>query len=421
MKHTKRFLTLGSALVCGAALTPSVHPGGLSLYEIATPDVGLASAGYAARAQDASTLFRNPAGMSLLPGSQFQLGAQLIYGSVEFTPDDGTGPLLGTGSGGNAVGALPAGSLFFTHTLSERFSVGLGVFSYFGLSQEYDADWVGRYYIQKGDLLGLSFMPAVSYKVTDWLSVGAGLNAMYGYLDTQIAVRTLVPGDGQMSVSDETWGFGANVGLLFTLAEGSRLGVTYLSAVDLDFDDRPSFSNLGPLGGAIFANPPRVDLGMTVPQSVMVSLYQELNAKWAVLANVGWQNWNEFGYVEVAVDSATPTSLTAELNYRDTWHTAVGAQYRASEDWLLSAGFAYDSSAVSDSNRTVHLPMGETYRFGLGAQWQVSSAITLGAAYALGWIGDMPVRQESLYRGQLSGSYDDARFSFFTANMTWRF
>jgi long-chain fatty acid transport protein len=383
--------------------------------------VGLASAGYAARAQDPSTLFTNPAGMTRLDGSQFQAGAQLLYGNVEFSADSGTGPLLGTDSGGNAVGALPAGSLFFTQALSERFSVGVGVLSYFGLAQDYDDNWVGRYYLQEGDLLGLSLMPAVSFKATDWLSIGAGLNAMYGIMDTQVAVRTLGPTDGQLNLSDEAWGFGANVGLLFTLAEGSRLGVTYLSPVELDFSARPSFSNLGALGGAIFANPPQLDLGVTVPQSVMVSLYHELSSKWAVLANGGWQNWNQFGYVEVGVDSSTPFSLTKELDYQDTWHTAVGAQYRVSEDWLLSAGFAYDSSAVSDANRTVALPMGETYRFGLGAQWQVSPAISLGAAYELAWLGNLPVSQDSLYRGRLSGAYEDARFSFFTANLTWRF
>jgi len=145
MKRINRLITIGSALACGAALTPSAYSGGIILYEIATPDVGLASAGYAARAQDPSTLFTNPAGMSRLPGSQFQVGAQLIYGNVEFSPDAGTGPLLGSDSGGNAVGAMPAASLFFTHALSERFTVGVGLCSYFGLAQEYDDNWVGRY------------------------------------------------------------------------------------------------------------------------------------------------------------------------------------------------------------------------------------------------------------------------------------
>ncbi|MEJ0091147.1 MAG: hypothetical protein WDM80_15565 [Limisphaerales bacterium] len=52
-----------AVILTGAMLVPqAVFAGGLSLYEIGTPDVGLASAGYAARAQDASTLYKNPAG-----------------------------------------------------------------------------------------------------------------------------------------------------------------------------------------------------------------------------------------------------------------------------------------------------------------------------------------------------------------------
>ena len=55
MKRSNRLLTIGSALTCGAALTISAYAGGIMLYEIATPDVGPASAGCAARAQDPST------------------------------------------------------------------------------------------------------------------------------------------------------------------------------------------------------------------------------------------------------------------------------------------------------------------------------------------------------------------------------
>ncbi len=421
MNSRSTLTILGSALAGGAALMPSAQAGGIILYEIATPDVGLAGAGYAARAQDASTVFSNPAGMSLLEGSQFQGGLQLTYGSVEFSPDANTGPLLGDDAGDNAVGALPAGSLFFTHALSDRFTVGFGAFSYFGLALDYGDDWVGRYYVQNDALLGLSFMPAVSYQATDWLSIGAGLNAMYGYMSAETAVRTGGAGDGQLELNDETWGFGANAGLLITPSEGTRFGITYLSPVKLDFEDRPSFSNLGPLGDAIFTNPPQLDLGVTVPQSVMLSVYHELSPKWAILANLGWQNWEQFGKVDVGVDSTNPQDLTADLDYQDTWHGAIGAQFRASAAWLLSAGAAYDSAAVEDQDRTLGLPMGEAYRFGLGAQWQLSEAVALGAAYEFMWVGDMPVTQESVYRGRVSGSFEDSWFSFFTANLTWNF
>ncbi len=153
----------------------------------------------------------------------------------------------------------------------------------------------------------------------------------------------------------------------------------------------------------------------------LVGAYHELNPKWAILANVGWQNWHQFGRLDVGVNSDDPQSLTKDLDYQDTWHGAIGAQYRASEQWLLSAGVAYDSSAVEDLDRTVALPMGEAYRIGLGAQWQVSQAISLGAAYEFMWAGDMPVTQDSVYRGRVSGSFEDSWFSFVAINLTWKF
>src|SRR5215813_5816116 len=131
MKTTTKLTT--TALAC-TALFPSVaRAGGLDLYEIATPDIGLASAGWAARAQDASTLFKNPAGMSLLDASQFQGGLQLTYGSVTFSPNGNTSARLGTDDGGNGVGAWPAVGLFYVHDLGEKWRVGIGLCSYFGL------------------------------------------------------------------------------------------------------------------------------------------------------------------------------------------------------------------------------------------------------------------------------------------------
>lgn len=423
MKFRNPSTVFAAALVSGVVGSLSTHAGGISLYEIATPDVGLASAGYAARAQDASTVFKNPAGMSLLAGAQFQGGLQLTYGDVEFSKDPAsTGPLLrNDGDGGNAVGALPAGGLFFVQPLSDRFAVGLGALSYFGLVEQYDDQWVGRYYVQNGALLGMSLMPSLSFKATDWLSIGAGLNAMYGYMDTEVAVRVPGQSDGLLKLKDEAWGFGANVGVLIQPTSSTRFGITYLSPVDLGFSDRPSVSGVGGVLGTLLQNFPQLDLGVTVPQSVMFSLYHELSQRWAVMANVGWQNWNQFGKVDVGVDSANPTSLTKSLNYQDTWHGAIGAQYRASEKWTLSGGVAYDSSAVDDAERTLSLPMGEAWRFGLGARWQASEKVNLGAAYEFMWGGDMPVVQDSTYRGKVAGSFNDAWFSFFAVDLTWRF
>lgn len=421
MKLCTRFTLAAVAVACAFAATRSAQAGGIMLYEIATPDAGLASAGYASRADDASTLFKNPAGMSQLQGTQVQGGLQALYGSVTFTPNASTSPLLGGDDGGNAVGWLPGASLFVVTPIGEKVRVGFGTLSYFGLAEDYNDNWVGRYYVQESALLGMSLLPSISYEATDWVSIGAGLNAMYGYLDTQMAVNNagIAAPDGQMSLKDRTWGFGANVGLLFKAGEKTRIGVTYLSALNLDFSDTPTFTGAGP------ANAPRLDLGTKVPQSAMLSVHHSLNEKWALMADFGWQDWSQFGYVQAGVEGGATTTLN--LQYQDTWHGALGAQYRPSDKWTLSGGAAFDSSAVTSANRTVTLPMGQTWRFGLGAQYQLSKSVNIGAACTFMWAGDMSVNQTSALpvlaggRGDVSGSFDNAWFTVANLNLTWKF
>jgi len=398
-----------------------VQAGGIILYEIASPDIGYASAGYSSRAEDASIVYRNPAGMNQLEGVQLSGGVQAIYGGVQFSPDAGTSATLGGNDGGNAIGWLPGASLFVVAPLDEDWRLGFGMLSYFGLAEDYDDNWVGRYYVQDSTLLGLSLMPTVSYEAADWISIGVGLNAMYGYLKNDTAVNNVLGPDGQMSLKDTTWGFGANVGMLFTVDDQTRIGVNYLSPVDLNFSDTPSFSGLGPGLSLILANPRNLNLKITVPQSVMVSIFHALNEKWAIMADAGWQDWSEFGYVEAGVENGGVSTLN--LKFQDTWHLALGAQYQASKQLRLTGGVAYDSSAVDDQNRSVVLPIGETWRFGSGAQYVLNENLTLGADFTLMWMGDMSVSQGSptSRRGLVQGSYDNAFFTIFNLNASYRF
>lgn len=421
MKNFKIFSPVALIIGAGFFAPQSVLAGGLGLYEISTGDVGLASAGSAAAALDASTLFKNPAGMSRLEGGQLNSSLQVLYGNAQFSGNSATSP---GGNGNNAIGVLPGASLFITYPVTEKLTVGFGTFSYFGLAEDYGNKWAGRYYIEKGTLLGMTLMPAASLKVNEWLAVGAGLNAMYGYLDGQTAVNNLSPSDGQMKIKDSTWGFGGNAGIMIQPVEGTRIGVDYLSQVDLNFSDKPSFKNLGPGLGALLANPPRLDLGMTVPQSVMVGVYQVINTNWAVMADVGWQDWSQFSEVSIGVNSATPGNskdLTSNLNLNDTWHGAIGLEYKYSEQWRFTGGFAYDTSAVSDKNRSVALPVAAAYRYGLGAFYKLNKSVDLGAAYELAWSGDVSVNQSTAYRGTVSGTYNNLCFQFVSLNLNWHF
>ena len=125
MKRSKLFRGICLVFLLTALAGGSAHAGGISLYEFGSPDVGLAAAGYAARAQDASTVFTNPAGMSRLEKSQVLGGLQALYANLEFSPNSAT--TTSGSDGGNAVGWLPGGSLFVVQKLNPDWSVGFGV------------------------------------------------------------------------------------------------------------------------------------------------------------------------------------------------------------------------------------------------------------------------------------------------------
>ncbi|MEE4602844.1 MAG: outer membrane protein transport protein, partial [Desulfobacteraceae bacterium] len=207
-----------------------------------TGDGNCAAAGWAARAQDATTVFTNPAGMTRLDKSELLVGIQPLYLRAEFSPDSST---TTSGPDGDASTWLPAGGLYYVHNLMPKLKIGLSTVGYFGLGLEYENDWVRRYYIQEIKLQALGIQPAVAYQVTDWLSLGAGVVALYGVLDQKAAVNNIGPNqdDGRLKIEDDDWTYQVNLGVLVEPRKGTRFGLTYLSEGDLEFKDEPDFSN----------------------------------------------------------------------------------------------------------------------------------------------------------------------------------
>jgi long-chain fatty acid transport protein len=399
--------------------------GGIILYEIGSDNAGLANAGAAARAQGPSTIASNPAGMGYLPGTQITGGLQVLYGDLTFDRDSNTN-VSGSGSG-NALDPMPGASFFISHELDDHWSVGFGQYGDFGLAVDYDNEWSGRYFAQDASLLGLSLVPSVAYRFNEQWSVGLGVRVMYGMLQAQTAIDRAPlgltdRGDGQFKYKDQDWGVGANVGLIFAPQPGTRIGLTYTSKIDLEFEDGLDVKGDGRLLERV--NGTNTQLDMTVPQTVTLSLFQQLDRQWALLASANWQDWSEFGDIAVQVDTTAfgSQSRTVDAGFKDTWHLSLGAQYQATEQLLWNVGVAYDSSAVSDSNRTFTVPMGESWRIATGATYALDKDTDLNVSWAMVWLGEMPVEQTKSVSGtRTSGEFDNAWIQALTANMTWRF
>jgi len=399
---------------------------GLMFYEQGTPDVGLASAGQGARAQDASAVFTNPAGMTQLKDTQLLIGAEPLFGNFTFSPNAKTS-LKGT-NGGNASVPLPNGSFFYVYSLSSKLKLGYGSYAYFGAPLEYNLNWVGRYYLQGATMLGVSFQPALAFRAADWLSIGGGPDVMMGFLRAKAGLNNLNPnlGDGQVRYQNYTVNVGGNVGILLTPRDGTRIGIDYLTPIDLNFSDAPHFVGLSPLVTRAISNDklrsPKTNLGMQVPQQLMADIYQKVTERLALLGSVGWQNWTQFGLVDISIDTANPKSLSKNLHFQDTFHLAAGTQYQLVPQWMLSCGFAFDNSAVGNPMRTVNLPVGDQYRFGAGVQYDWNKQITLGFADEFLYSGEMSVYQSANpVLGTVAGQFTNAFINFFSLNMVYRF
>ena len=423
-----------------SAIATVQHPaqaGGLLLYEFGTADVGLASAGYNVRAQDASTVFTNPAGMTRLAGTQVLAAGQVLWSSAKFSIGAGTSPALGDGDGGYVTGSngwFPGGGGFISYSVSPDLKLGFALTGNFGAPLSYDDDWVGRYYVQETTLLGISLVPSIAYKVTDKLSLGGGVTAMYGSYKNQVAINNVDPavGDGQLKLDDTDWGWGGNLGLLYEVTSDLRLGLTWNSQVDLDFNAPAQFSNLAPGLRTVLNNRgllnSRINVGIKVPQQLMGSVFAQLNHRWALLGSVGWQQWSKFGQVQLGIDNPyNPVRTTAELDFKDTWHFALGAQYRLSDPWLLNFGMAYDSDFQDSSDVSPLLPLNSAWRFGVGAQHQPSETFFWGVAAEYLYGGSLDTNLQSTLpvalggRGNLVGSYDAIGTVFLALYANWKF
>ena len=427
LRKTAGALTALTLMVPGM----SAEAAGLWLYEMGTPDVGTASAGMASRAGDAATAFANPAGMTRLDQSQLMVGVQPIYSEIKFDTAQAT---FGGDNGGNAGGLAPTGSLSYVNSISKDLKLGATLGSYLGLGVKFNDTWAGRYYVQEEDFLTSFVNGSVGYRVNDWLSVGGGVSLVYGELDVQTNLHNVLDGgpDGRMKLKANDTDVGWNAGVLVEPAAGTRVGLTYNSKVDLKYKDRPSFVGAGPvLNAALQATglaAAQTTFDFTLPEQLMLSAHHDLSRELSIMADLGWQNWSKFGEIGLSLDTTTAGGATVsprtsvDAHFQDTWHTALGARYRLGPRWSVSAGFAYDSSPVKNSNRSIVLPLDRQYRYALGTQYELRKDLTLGAAYEYMDAGSAPVNQTGgALKGDLKGRLKSDAFHILALHMNWKF
>jgi long-chain fatty acid transport protein len=483
MSHRSRFTLTALTLVAAASLAPQAKAAGFQLREQSASSQGNAFAGISAGGQDISSLFFNPAVMTQFEGTQFTLGGTFV--SLEATYSNGSAsrtpvltglgfnsapvtgaalsPISGPASHSNAAisAVLPAFNI--TTALNPDLRVGLSVNVPFGLTTEYDTNWIGRYHALKSALMVIDVAPSIAYKLTKEVTIGAafvlrkadaelsngvdfgtalalkvgpalaaagvspvapgaGQNSPVAVLAMGAPNATLgtpgyaIPGawDGTAGLKGGGWGTGYKFGMVWEPSQEFRLGVAYSAAMTMTLKGTASFQYPTAMPATDYAALTAAGLtngagqaDLALPSTTSMGFTWKATPTFTLQGEVARTNWSTFSELRVKFASGAPDSVTNE-SWQNSNFMSLGGTWKLSDKWSVRAGVAFDQSAVDDAHRTPRIPDNDRRWISAGASYTVSKHTTIDLGYSLLMVPDGKVQltaaNDNITRGNLSGT-----------------
>jgi long-chain fatty acid transport protein len=417
-----------SAIAVAAAISSAGAGGalasGFALIEQNASGLGNAYSGQGAAAENASTIFFNPAGMTFLPGRQVTGSLELVQPSAKFTNSgasrNGLGAFAPAGgdNGGDAGSLAGIPNAYMSWQVSDTVWAGLGISVPFGLKTEYDAQFIGRFQSRSSEVKTLDINPSLAWKPVSWLSLGGGVSFQQGSI--KILRSVPVAGERNATIDLDDTGWGWNVGAMLMPAESTRIGLSYRSSIKYNMTGTfSSNSPLNPIGN--------VALSIKVPDTWSLSGSQRFGDV-QLLADYTYTKWDVVQSPLLIAQTptlATPAGgvlSTFNLLFRNTYRAGLGVNYDLNREWMLKGGVAYDKSPVQDSTRTTFLPDNNRTWLSIGAKWRPSNELTVDVGYAHLFVSDAPINNLQLATGggNVVGTYK-ANVNILGGQLTYRF
>ena len=423
------------------------------LAENSPAGLGNAFAGGAAIAEDASTVWYNPAGLTRLSGTQLVLGGHYIKPSLEASDVSGTtatGTAITGGSGGDAGEAAFVPNFYYAQRYSDQLSFGLGVNAPFGLATDYDGDWTGRYHADRSEITTININPSVAYRINDAVSIGGGIN--WQKLDAELSQAVdfgtvcygalgpvtcnAIPGgglqptqdDGKATVTadDDAWGY--NFGMLWQLSNEARLGLHYRSEIDYDLSGSVNLNAPANVPAALQAaagSGSNAKASVTIPATLSLSAFTQISPQWAIMGDITRTYWGDLPELRVEFSNAAAPDSVVTLDLNDVNRYSVGATYSPGGAWMYRFGVALDESPTPNAEvRTPRLPDADRTWFSFGAGYKTSDKISFDIAYTYIKVDDASVEKsasgEDASRGSLVADYE-ATTQILSGQVNWKF
>ena len=442
MKKSALFRT--SVVLGGFALPGLAFSAGFAIVEQNVSGLGNAYAGAGAVSNDASTVFFNPAGMMQLKDHEGSFALHAITPSAKFKNNntrysDGT-PISG-GNGGDAGGTEVVPNIYYVNSLGNRSKFGIGISAPYGLTTEYDKDWVGRYQSVKSQLTTVNFNPALAFRLDSNFSLGVGMNIQYaeatltnavdfGAVCAAVEAQGSLPpntctgigatsgaADGFSEVTGDSWAMGFNFGVLFAPSSNSKVGFSYRSKVSHKLRGNADFTvpaNVAavtvPSGASLFSDILFADTGATanvdLPETYSLSSAQMITPQLQLLGDITHTKWSRLSELRVEFDNVNKSASVEEMHWKNTYKYSLGANYLLNQNLTLRAGFAFDEGAAPNSTyRSARVPDQDRIWYAIGLGYK-----DRGVSYDFGYVyitmDDSAINRTGATGEVLNGTYE---------------
>src|SRR2546428_9429027 len=377
-------LIVGGTLASLVGLTTAAFAGGVSFTEQGAAASGKANA-FVGEANDPSAIFYNPAGITQLPGTQVMIGTSIVKLDSTFRSST-------TGENTNLEDQFPIVPHFFiTHRFKqwdERLSIGLGVYTPFGIVVDWPDNWQGRFDSTLARLRVTVYNPTIAFQATKGLSVAAGLRIVdaAAEFERKFAVPAFGIGESKLRVHDLTaHPVGWNVGLLYHVTDTTSVGIHFRSEMQAKFTGSADFTGPAAPPTGPFSNT-GFHTSIKLPPQLIVGLSTKIIPRWTINADIEWEGWRTVGTLPLSFDGATQSALNqpGPRLWTNSYVYRIGAEYAATDRLALRGGFFYDETPIPDNTFDPNIPNANLYAFtiGLGYKWETT---TLDVAYLYGF------------------------------------
>jgi long-chain fatty acid transport protein len=372
---------VGGALVL--VMAAEAWAGGVSFTEQGAAASGKGNA-FAGEANDPSAIFYNPAGITQLPGTQLMIGTSIVKLDSTFrssTSGESTGLQ-------DQFPIIP--HFYITHRFKqwdERVSIGLGIYTPFGIVVDWPDNWQGRFNTTDAHLRVTVYNPTVAYQVTPEFSAAAGIRIADAAAEFE--QKFALFGENKVGVHGlEANPIGWNVGLLYHLKEiSTSVGLQFRSELQARLNGDADYS--GP--DVFLLENTRFHTSVKLPPQLILGVSTKAIPRWTINADIEWEGWRTVGSLPKSFDttagSGIPQSALDQRGLRD-WKNSyvfrIGAEYAATDRLALRGGLFYDQTPIPDHTFEPTIPNADLYALtaGAGYRWEATS---VDIAYLFGF------------------------------------